>query len=222
MKHPKTYDYVKRGIDIVGSISGLIVLSPVIAVSALAVRANLGSPVLFKQQRPGLNGKIFTLYKFRSMRDINPDLDLITPEQRMTAFGQKFRATSLDELPSLINVLKGDMSLVGPRPLLVEYLARYTPEQARRHEVRPGVTGLAQVNGRNELEWDKRFILDVEYVEKRSLLLDLKILFKTVLIAFKRSGITAEGHVVGQEFKGNQPITTPEIEKQSSKMRPDA
>lgn len=198
--HKKPHDVLKRGIDIVGASIGLVVVAPIMGVVALAVRSKLGSPVVFKQQRPGKDEHIFTLYKFRSMLDINEEQGLVTDDDRMTTFGARLRASSLDELPSLVNVIKGDMSIVGPRPLLVSYLNLYTPYQARRHEVRPGITGLAQVNGRNELDWDERFDLDVEYVDRRSLLLDLKILWKTLLITVQREGITSQGHVTARAF----------------------
>lgn len=200
----KPYDTIKRGIDIAGATIGLAVLAPVIGVVALTVRQKLGSPILFTQRRPGLNSKLFTLYKFRSMKIIDPANGLVTNEDRMTTFGKRLRATSLDELPSLFNVLKGDMSLVGPRPLLAHYLERYSPEQARRHNVRPGITGLAQINGRNALEWEQRLALDTQYVDQRSLSLDLKILLKTLGTAIRREGITTEGSVVGTEFIGTQ------------------
>lgn len=193
-------DVVKRGFDVCCATIGLLVFAPIVGIVALLVRINLGSPVIFKQLRPGKDEKIFILYKFRSMLDVNEPKGLITNQDRMTSFGRKLRATSLDELPSLLNVLKGEMSIVGPRPLLVSYLDKYTPEQARRHEVRPGITGLAQVNGRNELEWEKRFILDIEYVENRTLLLDLKIILQTISVALGRKGITSTGHVVGSAF----------------------
>lgn len=196
------YDALKRGIDLFGAGTALVLLSPAIATTALLVRAKLGSPVLFKQDRPGLNGKIFKLYKFRTMLNIEESRGLLTDEQRLTSFGKKLRSTSLDELPSLLNVLRGDMSLVGPRPLLVAYLDRYTPEQARRHEVRPGITGLAQVSGRNDISWDQKFACDVDYVDGRNLRLDLEILWKTVKAVFVREGITHHGHVTTPEFMG--------------------
>lgn len=196
------YDPLKRGIDVVGAGVGLIVFSPVIGAITLLVRVKLGSPVMFTQERPGMNGKTFKLYKFRTMLNANESAGLLTDDQRLTNFGKNLRATSLDELPSLMNVLRGDMSLVGPRPLLVSYLSRYTPEQARRHEVRPGITGLAQVSGRNDISWDKKFAHDVEYVVGRNLRLDLKILWKTVRAVFVREGITREGHATTPEFKG--------------------
>ncbi|MGW9551473.1 sugar transferase [Citricoccus zhacaiensis] len=200
------YRHVKRILDVVGAAGALVVLSPVLVGTALLVRKNLGSPVLFKQDRPGADGKVFRLHKFRTMKGMDQDAGLVTDEQRITEFGKKLRSTSLDELPSLINVLKGDMSFVGPRPLLVSYLERYTPEQARRHQVRPGITGLAQVSGRNLLGWDDRFALDVEYVNTMSLATDVRILVKTVMAVFNRRGIAAEGHVTMREFEG-QPET---------------
>lgn len=211
----KVYGRAKRGLDIIGSGVGLVILSPVIGAVALAVRTKLGSPIIFKQQRPGQDGKIFTLYKFRSMLDVDESKGLVSNEDRMTTFGSKLRSTSLDELPSLLNVLKGEMSIVGPRPLFVEYLTRYTPEQARRHEVRPGITGLAQVNGRNALDWEERLAMDVEYVDKRSWLMDFKIIIKTLSTALRRDGITSEGNVVGEIFMGptnaqNEPFATVE------------
>ena len=196
----RPYDVAKRALDAAASAVGLVVLSPVILVTALVVRLNLGSPVLFTQLRPGRGGRVFRLYKFRSMRNVDESRGLVTDEQRLTRFGRVLRSTSLDELPSLLNVLHGDMSVVGPRPLLVEYLPRYTPEQARRHEVRPGITGLAQVNGRNTVEWEQRFALDVQYVDRRSLALDARILVDTVRSVVAREGISAEGHVTMRKF----------------------
>lgn len=196
----RPYDVVKRALDVATAAIGLVVLSPVILVTAVAVRANLGSPVLFSQPRPGRDGRVFRLYKFRSMRNVDAGRGWITDEQRLTRFGRVLRSTSLDELPSLWNVLRGDMSVVGPRPLLVEYLPRYTPEQARRHEVRPGITGLAQVNGRNTVDWDQRFALDVRYVDSRSLALDARILVGTVRSVVVREGISAEGHATMRKF----------------------
>ena len=191
---------MKRGLDIVASTAGLVFLSPVMAVTALLVKKNLGSPVIFKQKRPGKDGEIFTLYKFRTMKDVDLTAGLIEDAQRLTPFGKTLRSTSLDELPSLFNVLKGEMSLVGPRPLLVEYLDLYTPEQARRHEVQPGVTGLAQVCGRNELSWEEKFNSDVGYVDERSLALDVKILLSTLRILWRREGITEAGHATTSKF----------------------
>ncbi|NYD54584.1 sugar transferase [Microbacterium pseudoresistens] len=200
----RAYDPWKRGLDVVGALIGLVVLSPVIGVTALCVALRLGRPVVFAQPRPGRNERIFTLYKFRSMKDVDHERGLVSDEQRLTSFGHALRATSLDELPSLWNVLRGDMSFVGPRPLLVEYLARYTPEQARRHEVRPGVTGLAQANGRNALSWDEKFRLDVEYVDRRSLVTDAKVLLATVRSVLVREGISADGHATMTRFTGTK------------------
>lgn len=196
------YRRIKRALDVIGAAGALVALSPVIAGTAILVRRRLGSPVLFRQDRPGLDGQIFRLYKFRSMNDVDHASGLITDEQRLTEFGQRLRSTSLDELPSLLNVLRGDISFVGPRPLLVSYLERYSPEQARRHEVRPGITGLAQVSGRNLVDWDERFALDLQYVNSMSLRTDLLILIKTVAVVFDRQGIASEGHVTMREFQG--------------------
>lgn len=194
------YDTVKRGVDVVLSAVGLLVSAPVQAVTAGIVLAAHGRPVLFRQQRPGKDGEVFELVKFRTMR--HPDATHVTDAERLTTVGRVLRATSLDELPTLWNVLKGDMSLVGPRPLLVQYLERYSPDQARRHEVRPGITGLAQVSGRNALEWDEKLRLDVDYVDRRSLSLDVEILWRTVTAVFRRAGIAADGHVTMPEFRG--------------------
>lgn len=194
------YDRVKRLLDLCGAAILLLISLPVQLVVAIAVATKLGRPVLFRQPRPGRRGKIFTLIKFRSMTDVDPARGLITDDERLTRFGAALRATSLDELPTLVNVLRGDMSMVGPRPLLVSYLSRYTPDQARRHEVRPGVTGLAQVSGRNAVDWAERFKLDVEYVDSRSFALDIRILVRTVASVFRREGISAEGHVTMHEF----------------------
>jgi lipopolysaccharide/colanic/teichoic acid biosynthesis glycosyltransferase len=197
------YDYVKRGLDVVLASVVLVASLPIQAVVAVAVARKLGRPVLFKQQRPGRDGEIFTLVKFRTMANASSaDAGVDADASRLSTFGQKLRSTSLDELPTLINVLKGDMSMVGPRPLLVQYLSRYTPEQARRHVVRPGVTGLAQVKGRNAIGWDEKFAFDNEYVDNRSLLLDAKILFWTIAAVVKRDGIAAENHVTTHEFMG--------------------
>lgn len=182
---------------------GLVVLAPVLGVVAGLVRAKLGSPVLFSQTRPGLHGRPFTMHKFRTMTDARgPDGALLPDAERLTDFGRFLRASSLDELPELWDVLRGEMSLVGPRPLLMQYLDRYTPEQARRHEVRPGITGLAQVSGRNALSWDDKFALDVAYVERASLRLDLWILWQTVARVFRREGISAAGQATMPEFMG--------------------
>jgi sugar transferase EpsL len=196
---------LKRIIDITASLAGLLLLSPVLLVTAIIVRFKLGSPVLFKQERPGLNGQPFFMYKFRTMTDEkDAEGNLLPDEQRLPKFGQMLRSTSLDELPELICVLKGDMSLVGPRPLMMKYLPRYTPEQARRHEAKPGITGWAQVNGRNAVGWEDRFKLDVWYVDNWNVWLDIKILFKTVVAVFNRSGVTEEGNVTMTEFMGTE------------------
>lgn len=194
------YDHVKRLLDLSGAVVLLVISLPVQGVVALAVAIKLGRPVLFRQQRPGRNGKIFTMLKFRSMVDVDPVRGLVSDGDRLTPFGAALRATSLDELPTLVNVVRGDMSIVGPRPLLVSYLDRYTPHQARRHEVRPGITGLAQVGGRNDLGWAERFERDVEYVDSRSFRLDTRILLRTGMSVFKREGISAKGHVTMPEF----------------------
>ena len=195
---------VKRTIDIVCSGLGLIVLSPILLITAVLIRIKLGSPIFFTQDRLGKDGKVFKMIKFRTMLDaVDKWGEPLPDEERMTSFGQLLRSTSIDELPELINVLKGDMSLVGPRPLLVEYKELYSPEQFRRHEVRPGITGWAQVNGRNTLGWSERFKLDVEYVDNYNLFMDIKILFMTVLKVVKRDGISQEGHVTMEKFNGN-------------------
>ncbi len=196
-------NFGKRLLDLAITVPMLVLLSPVIAAVALLVRLKLGSPVVFRQQRPGHEGTPFTILKFRTMtnaRDVNGSL--LLDEQRITAFGQVLRRTSLDELPELINVLEGDMSLVGPRPLLMEYLDRYTPEQKRRHEVLPGITGLAQVRGRNHLSWEEKFALDVWYVDHCSAWLDLKILAMSVRVVFSGEGVSAPWCVTAPEFLG--------------------
>ena len=172
----RRYDLVKRVIDVIVASVGLLLTAPVQAVLALLVARKLGRPVLFRQRRPGLHGGPFTLIKFRTMRDTDPEAGLICDADRLTPFGSALRSASLDELPTLWNVLRGDMSLIGPRPLMMQYLERYTPQQARRHEVRPGITGLAQVSGRNALTWEQKFAADIEYVDRRNLSLDAKIL----------------------------------------------
>ncbi|WP_308220703.1 sugar transferase [Microbacterium sp. USTB-Y] len=194
------YDLIKRLLDIVASAAALVLLSPVIALVAITVALRLGRPVLFVQPRPGRDGRVFLLRKFRSMRDVDEARGLVSDADRLTSFGRALRATSLDELPSLWNVLRGDMSIVGPRPLLVEYLPRYTPQQARRHEVRPGITGLAQANGRNALSWEDKFALDVEYVDNRSLGLDARIILATLRAVIVREGISAEGQATMTKF----------------------
>jgi lipopolysaccharide/colanic/teichoic acid biosynthesis glycosyltransferase len=187
--------------DVVVSATALVVLAPVMGLIALAVWRTMGRPVLFRQVRPGLHGKPFVMYKFRTMRDLrDAEGKLLPDEARLTPFGRWLRSTSLDELPELLNVLRGEMSLVGPRPLLMEYLDRYTPEQARRHEVKPGITGWAQIHGRNNLSWDERFKLDVWYVDNWSLWLDLKILWRTLWMVLRREGISAQGHATMPRF----------------------
>jgi lipopolysaccharide/colanic/teichoic acid biosynthesis glycosyltransferase len=199
--------YFKRHLDFVLSLVAIIILSPLLLFIAILVRVKLGSPVIFKQQRPGLNEKIFTMYKFRTMTDErNERGELLPDEVRLTDFGKFLRATSLDELPELFNILKGDMSIVGPRPLLVEYLPLYSAHQRRRHEVRPGLTGWAQVNGRNALSWEDKFNYDVEYVDNLSFLLDLKIIFLTIKKVLKREGINQEGRATMEPFRGSQQI----------------
>jgi len=197
---------IKRIFDFSASLLALVLLSPVLALIALLVRVKLGAPVLFCQQRPGLHGKPFTIYKFRTMtgaRDAQGDS--LSDAERLTRLGRFLRSTSLDELPELFNVLKGEMSLVGPRPLLMQYLDRYTPEQMRRHEVKPGITGWAQVNGRNVLTWEQKFALDVWYVDNLSLRLDLKIIGLTLWKILKREGISQPGHATMPEFFGEAP-----------------
>ena len=197
-------EITKRLFDLLISLLLLIILSPAMLVIAVLVRLKLGKPVLFNQERPGLHGRLFRLYKFRTMRDLRgPDGKLLPDEERLTKFGRFLRASSLDELPELVNVLKGEMSLVGPRPLLVAYIDRYTPEQARRHEVLPGITGWAQVNGRNTLSWEDKFRLDVWYVDHQSFWLDIKILFLTLWKAVKREGISSPGSATAPEFMGS-------------------
>jgi lipopolysaccharide/colanic/teichoic acid biosynthesis glycosyltransferase len=195
-----SYDRVKRLVDVVVAVAGLLLLAPVLLAVALAVRLRLGRPVLFRQRRPGLGGELFTLVKFRTMT--GEAADPATDRDRLTRLGRWLRATSLDELPTLWNVLRGEMSLVGPRPLLPQYLPRYTPRQARRHEVRPGITGLAQVRGRNTLSWEEKFAYDLEYVREQSLGLDLRILADTVRTVLRRDGINAPGAATAHEFEG--------------------
>lgn len=198
-------NYIKRILDIIYSLGFILCFWWLYILVAILVRVKLGSPVIFKQQRPGLNGKVFTMYKFRSMTDAkDKDGKLLSDEERLPRFGKLLRATSLDEIPEFFNILKGDMSLVGPRPLLVQYLERYNERQARRHEVRPGITGWAQVNGRNAISWEQKFEYDVEYVEKCSFLLDMKIIFMTIKKIFIREGISQEGNVTMEEFRGSK------------------
>lgn len=195
---------MKRVFDLIVVLCALLALLPIVIIVALLILIKLGSPIFFSQARPGLNGKIFKIMKFRTMLDCKDRQGNLLPDaQRMTKFGAFLRSTSLDELPSLFNVLKGDMSLVGPRPLLVKYLPLYSQEQARRHNVRPGITGWAQVNGRNAISWEDKFKLDVWYVDNQSFWLDIKILFLTVKKVFVREGISADGHVTIEPFKGS-------------------
>jgi sugar transferase EpsL len=199
-----TQDGLKRGLDVVAATVGLVVLAPMLAVVALVIRWRLGSPVLFRQQRPGYRGRPFTLIKFRTMLDRSgPDGEPVPDQARLTALGRLLRSTSIDELPTLWNVIRGDMSLVGPRPLLIEYLPRYSAEQMRRHDVRPGITGWAQTNGRNAVSWEKKFELDVWYVDNRSLRLDLRILALTVGNVLRREGISQPGRATADPFQGH-------------------
>lgn len=195
---------MKRFVDFISTILGLFVIGPLLLALGILVRLKLGSPIFFRQRRPGLHGKSFMMYKFRTMTDgRNTAGNLLSDELRLTSFGKFMRSTSLDELPELLNVLKGEMSLVGPRPLLMEYLPLYSPEQARRHEVRPGITGWAQVNGRNAIGWEEKFKLDVWYVDHQSFWLDMKILWLTFTKVFKREGINQEGQATMERFKGS-------------------
>ena len=195
---------IKRIFDITLTLIGALFLFPVFLLTALMVKIKLGAPLFFKQVRPGLNGNLFNMYKFRSMtNECDKDGNLLSDEVRLTKFGKFLRSTSLDELPGLWNVLKGDMSLVGPRPLLVEYLPLYSEKQSRRHEVRPGITGWAQVNGRNAISWDEKFDLDVWYVDNQSIWLDIKILWMTIKKVIVRDGISAKYEVTMPKFKGN-------------------
>lgn len=195
----------KRFFDLMLTVPALILLFPLMAVISLIVRLNFGNPIIYRQKRPGINEKLFNLYKFRTMtEEYDESGNLLPDEKRITTIGKFLRRTSLDELPELLNVLKGDLSLIGPRPLLVEYLDRYSPEQARRHKVKPGITGWAQVNGRNALTWEEKFKYDVWYVDNWSLWLDLQILFMTVFKVIKGEGINQPGQVTMEEFKGNE------------------
>ncbi|WP_275670693.1 sugar transferase [Neobacillus notoginsengisoli] len=200
---------MKRLVDLVLSILGLILFFPFILLTAVLIRIKLGSPILFKQERPGLNGEIFQLYKFRTMTDERDQQGRLLPDQeRLTSFGKMVRSFSLDEFPQLINVIKGEMSLIGPRPLLSEYLSLYSEEQAKRHLVKPGITGWAQVNGRNALTWEEKFKLDVWYVQNQSFYLDLKILFLTMKKVLISEGISNQNHVTMPDFQGNSKISS--------------
>jgi sugar transferase EpsL len=195
--------FIKRLFDIISSTAGLIVISPLLVVLAVLVRLKLGSPILFRQQRPGLGGKAFVIYKFRTMTDQRDALGNLLPDpQRLPVFGRFLRSTSFDELPELLNVLKGDMSIVGPRPLMMKYLERYSPQQARRHEVKPGITGWAQINGRNAISWEDKFKLDVWYVDNWTFWLDMKIILKSVWMVVAKEGITQQGRATMDEFMG--------------------
>lgn len=194
---------IKRLLDVLGALGGLVVLSPLLAAVSLAILMRMGRPVLFRQERPGLHGRIFTLVKFRTMREARDDAGRLLPDsERLTPLGKFLRKTSLDEFPQLWNLLKGDVSLVGPRPLLVQYLDLYTAEQMRRHNVKPGITGWAQVNGRNAVTWEDKFTMDVWYVDNWSLLLDVKILFMTAAKVVRGEGISQEGQATAEPFKG--------------------
>jgi lipopolysaccharide/colanic/teichoic acid biosynthesis glycosyltransferase len=198
-------EFIKRPMDFILSLIAIIVLSPVLLLVVILVRVKLGRPVLFKQKRPGLNGKIFTMYKFRTMTDERDQNGKLLPDSvRLTKFGRFLRSTSLDELPELFNILKGDMSIIGPRPLLVQYLPLYDDHQKRRHEVRPGLSGLAQVRGRNAISWEDKFNLDVEYVDNVSFIGDWKIIFLTIKKVFVREGINSETAATMEPFKGTQ------------------
>lgn len=212
------YKYIKRALDFCAALGAIIVLSPVLIIVALLVKTKLGSPVLFKQERPGMidgktgEEKIFTLCKFRTMTDERDENGELLPDEiRLTKFGQFLRSTSIDELPEFINILKGDMSFIGPRPLLVRYLPLYSEEQHRRHLVRPGLSGWAQVNGRNTVSWEEKFNLDVEYVDKMSFALDVKIFLMTIMSVLKREGISSETSATMEEFKGNKVEKTTEV-----------
>ncbi|PWH13254.1 MAG: hypothetical protein DDG59_14605 [Anaerolineae bacterium] len=213
----KSIPLSKRLFDLVLSTLLIVILSPVLLATALLVWLVHGSPVIFRQQRPGYLGKPFICYKFRTMKDRRDEQgNLLPDEQRLTALGKFLRSTSLDELPELFNVLRGEMSLVGPRPLLMQYLDRYTPEQARRHEVLPGITGWAQINGRNALSWEEKFRLDVWYVDHWSFWLDLKILALTIIKVLRREGISSEGYATAPEFMGSSESDREESEVRSS------
>lgn len=197
--------YFKRAFDFIVSLVAFIALLPLLLFIAVLIRVKLGTPIVFKQKRPGLNEKIFTLYKFRTMTDKKDKHGVLLPDsERLTKFGKFVRSTSIDELPALINIIKGNMSIVGPRPLLVEYLELYNTNQRKRHEVRPGLTGNAQINGRNKINWNEKFNFDLEYVNNVTFLLDIKILFKTVHKVIRRDGISSSDHVTMESFKGDE------------------
>lgn len=199
---------IKRSVDVIISFCGLIILSPLLLLIYLVVRSQMGSPAIFKQPRPGLHGEIFNMYKFRTMtNDTDPEGNLLPSSERITPFGKFLRSTSLDELPELWNILKGDMSIVGPRPLLIRYLDLYSEEQHRRHDTLPGLTGWAQINGRNALSWQEKFELDVWYVDNWSLLLDFRIMISTARKLIKREGISPEDNVITPSFMGNDPTS---------------
>ena len=206
MKKKGLYEkYFKRALDFILSLLGIIILSPVLLIIAILVRVKLGSPIIFKQQRPGLNEKIFTMYKFRTMTDEkDKDGNLLPDKYRLTSFGKFLRSTSLDELPELFNILKGDMSIIGPRPLLVKYLPLYNEKQRRRHEVRPGLSGLAQVSGRNSISWEERFNLDIEYIENITLIKDIEIILLTIKKVLLREGVTSTRSVTMEPFVGSK------------------
>lgn len=212
---PPGVPLTKRIFDLLLTSIGLLLISPLLVILAILVRFKIGSPVLFKQRRPGYRGKPFWIYKFRSMADLyDQEGNLLADELRLTKFGRFMRSASLDELPELFNVLKGEMSLVGPRPLLMQYLERYSPEQARRHEVLPGITGWAQIHGRNALTWEEKFRLDVWYVDHWSIGLDLRILAATLVKTARREGISQPGHATAEEFMGAPPAQPPLSEKE--------
>ena len=199
------YTYFKRFLDFSIATIILIILSPLLLIASVLIRINMGKPILFRQMRPGKNEKIVTVYKFRTMRDTHDKNGKLLPDaERLTQLGKFIRTTSIDELPQMFNVLKGDMSLIGPRPLLVEYLPLYNARQRRRHEVRPGISGLAQVNGRNAISWEEKFEYDVQYVENFGFMMDLKIFFQTILNILKRKNISAAGEATMHQFTGNQ------------------
>lgn len=202
------YEKTKRAFDVLSASALFVATLPIQIPTAVAIAATMGRPVLFRQERAGKDGEPFKMMKFRSMHDVDPARGRVDDASRLTGLGKFIRATSIDELPTLVNIIRGDMSVVGPRPLYMRYLERYNAHQARRQEVRPGLTGLAQVSGRNALNWEKRFDLDVYYVDHRSMLLDLKILWRTVAVVLKREGISEEGHVTMTEFMGSEPTAT--------------